>query len=189
MAGRDLAGLEKKARRERKTLIFVDESGFYLLPGIVRTYGPKGQTPIVEEWQSRDHLSVMSGLTQCGRLLTYLRPTALHAQNSVAFLRHLQRHLGSRLLVIWDGSPIHRGREVKQFLAAGAARTIHLEILPAYAPELNPVEWLWQHVKHVALRNHCCLDLEELHYYLRLALQNVRRKPCLIQSFFDGAQL
>src|SRR5271165_2315485 len=55
--------LLKRARRERRRLVFVDESGFYLLPGVVKTYSPKGQTPIVHEWQTRDHLSVMGAVT------------------------------------------------------------------------------------------------------------------------------
>jgi hypothetical protein len=56
----------------------------------------------------------------------------------VRFLRHLLRHLPGPLLVVWDGSPIHRARAVKAFLATGAAGRLHLEQLPADAPELNP---------------------------------------------------
>ena len=66
--------LKQKARRERRDLVFVDESGFYLLPGGVKTYAPKGETPVLDEWQTRDHLSVMGGVTRrvrctrwCGR--------------------------------------------------------------------------------------------------------------------------
>ena len=51
--------LQRRARKERRLVIFEDESGFYLLPGLVKTYGPEGQTPIVREKQTRDHLSVM----------------------------------------------------------------------------------------------------------------------------------
>ncbi len=53
--------LRRKAVRERRTLVFIDESGFYLLPGVVKTYGPKGKTPVVDKWLTRDHLSVMAG--------------------------------------------------------------------------------------------------------------------------------
>ena len=59
--------LKEKARRERRTLVFVDESGFYLLPGVVKTYAPKGRTPVLDEWQTRDHLSVMGGVTPAGQ--------------------------------------------------------------------------------------------------------------------------
>ena len=67
--------LKEKARRERRMLVFVDESGFYLLPGVVKTYAPKGRTPVVDEWQTRDHLSVMGGVTPQGKVYTLVRPT------------------------------------------------------------------------------------------------------------------
>lgn len=58
---------------ERRTLVFFDESGVYLLPGVVRTYRPKGRTPGIEKWSSRDHLSVMAGFTPEGKLYTLVR--------------------------------------------------------------------------------------------------------------------
>jgi transposase len=159
--------LKAKARRERRTLVFVDESGFYLLPGVVKTYGPKGQTPVVDEWQTRDHLSVMGGVTTEGKVYSLVRPTALNGTHSIAFLTHLGRMISGRVLVIWDGSPIHRRAEVQEFVAATDGG-VQLERLPAYAPDLNPVEWLWKHLKKVELRNLTCLDLEQLHMELHL---------------------
>jgi transposase len=61
--------------------------------------------------------------------------------------------------------------------------------LPPYAPDLNPTEWAWQHLKHVAMRNLVCLDLEELHMELYLAIGRVRQKSHLVRSFFAGAGL
>jgi hypothetical protein len=61
----------------------------------------------------------------------------------VRFLRHLLRHILGKLLVIWDGAPIHRCQAVKDFLAQGAAHRLHLEPLPGYAPDVNPDEGLF----------------------------------------------
>ena len=144
--------LKEKARRQRRTMVFVDESGFYLLPGVVKTDAPRGETPVLDEWQTRDHLSVMGGVTPRGKVYSLVRPHSFHV-HSVAFLAHRLRVVGGRLLVIWDGSPIHRRAEVKAFLADQAGNKIHLEALPPYAPDLNPVEWLWKHLKKVELRN------------------------------------
>src|SRR5256885_434097 len=80
------------------------------------------------------------------------------------------------------GSPIHRRAEVQEFVAEARGK-IHLEPLPAYAPDLNPVEWLWKHLKKVELRNLACLDLEQLHMELPLALGRVRQRRALIRSF------
>jgi transposase len=180
--------LKERARDERRRLVFVDESGFYLLPGVVKTYGPRAQTPVLDEWQTHDHLSVMAGVTPQGKMYSLVRPRSLNGLHSIEFLVHLGRLAGDRLLVIWDGSPIHRRAEVKEFVAE-AGDALRLEPLPAYAPDLNPVEWLWRHLKEVEMRNLTCLDLDQLHLELHLALGRVRQKPRLFPSFFEGAGL
>jgi hypothetical protein len=104
-----VARAQKKARIEGRTIVFVDESGFYLLPGLVRTYAPCGQTPVLRSVYPRDHVSVMSGITMDGRLYTLVRNDALDSLDSVVFLKPLLPHVSEKLLVIWDGSPIHKG--------------------------------------------------------------------------------
>jgi transposase len=180
--------LLQRAERERRVLVFVDEAGFYLLPAVVRTYSPRGQTPLIPEWQTRDHLSVMGGVTPAGKVYTLARQESLNGLHSVEFLGHLLRQAGGRLLVVWDGSPIHRRAEVREF-AAGTRGQVWLEALPPYAPDLNPVEWAWRHLKHVGLRNLACLDLEELHEEFHLAVGRLRQKRHLVLSFFAGAGL
>ena len=167
----------------------MDEAAFYLLAGVVRTYAPCGETPILKVFQTRDHLSVMSGITPAGQLATRTRARALTGLDSVAFLRHLSGYFGSKLLVIWDGASIHRSDEVKAFLADGWAEYIHLERFPTYAPELNPDEGVWQHLKHVELRNLCCINFVHLSVELDLAIRRLRRQSDLIRSFFAGAGL
>jgi transposase len=183
-----VARTQKKARIEGRTIVFVDESGFYLLPGLVRTYAPCGQTPILRSGYTRDHVSVMSGIAMDGRLYTLVRDNALDSLDSMIFLKHLLPHVSERLLVIWDGSPIHKGH-VRAFSADGAARHIHLEQLPPYAPDLNPGEGVWQHLKHVEMRNLCCVNLPHLRCELRLAIKRLRRKPHVLTACFAQARL
>jgi transposase len=181
--------LQRRARRERRVLVFEDESGFYLLPGVVRTYAPQAQTPVIHEIQTRDHLSVMGGMTPEGKVYTLVRQETLNGLHSIEFLLHLGRVAGRRLLVIWDGSPIHRRAEVQQFVA-DTRGAVWLEALPGYAPDLNPWdERGWHHLKDVEMRNVVCLDLEELHQEFHLAVGRLRQKPTLVQSFFAQAGL
>src|SRR5919198_2831888 len=77
---------------------------------------------------------------------------ALDSINGVVHLRHLLPHVSDKLLVIWDGAPIHTG-EVKAFLTRRGAKHMHLEQLPPYAADLNPGEGVWQHLKNVELRH------------------------------------
>lgn len=182
--------LRHKAARERRTLVFIDESGFYLLPGVVRTYGPKGHTPVIDKWSSRDHLSVMAGFTPEGKLYTLVRPESLSSLHSVVFLEHVLHQTGRRLLVIWDGSPIHRWGAVREYLAEPRGKKVHVEALPGYAPDLSPWDQGgWHHLKHVEMRNLSCMDLDELHLELHLAIGRLRQKPHLIHSFFAAAGL
>jgi hypothetical protein len=90
---------------------------------------------VLRKVEARDHLSVMGGITMSGQLYTLVRDEPFRNVHVIAFLFHLFRHLGS-LLVMWDGSPIHRG-EVDAFLANGGSPHIRVERLPPYAPDLN----------------------------------------------------
>lgn len=78
---------------------------------------------------------------------------------------------------------------MKDFLAAGAARRIHLERLPGYAPDLNPDELVWSHLKRVELRNLCCRDIDHLAVELRSGVKRLREKPHIIRSFIPGTGL
>lgn len=155
---------------------------------MVRTYAPVGQTPILHEQLSRDHLSVMSGITPEGKLLMIEQERAFKGPDVVRFLKHALRQLPGKLLVIWDGSPIHRSKVVKEFLKSVATSSgLRLEQLPGYAPELNPDEGVWKHLKYVELKNICCGSLSELRKELRKAKERLRHKKnvilgCISQS-------
>jgi transposase len=153
---------QKRALKEGRTIVFRDQSGFYLLPIVVGTYAPVGKTPILEENLTRDHLSAMSAITLDGKLYMIEQERAFKEKDVVRFLKHLMRQLPGKLLVIWDGSPIHRGQALKDSLASGAASRPQLEQLPGYAPELNPDEGVRKHLKCVELKNLCCQNLVEL---------------------------
>jgi transposase len=156
---------------------------------VVRTYAPVGQTPILREWWTRDHLSAISALSPEGKLYFYSQDRALNSDDVVAFLEHLLREVPGQMVLLWDGAPIHRSHTIREFLTNGAAHRLHLERLPAYAPELNPGEGLWQHLKGVELHNVCCFDIPHLRGELHDAVKRVRRKPRILKGCFQGAGL
>lgn len=102
----------------------------------------------------------------------------------MTLLCQILRQVQGKLLVIWDGGPIHRCQPVKAFLAGGAATRLRLVQLPSYAPDLNPNERVWNLLKRVELRNRCRNDLHELRWELRLAIRRLRRKPHLLSTCF-----
>jgi transposase len=148
----------------------------------VRTWAPRGQTPILHVKLTRDHLSAISGITLDGRLFMRVQPVTYDSAGVIGFLRVLLRKIRGKVLVIWDGSPIHQGQPIKDFLTRGAAKRLHLERLPGYAPDMNPDEGIWNYLKRVELKNRCCRDLAELAAELRRAKERLRQKRHIIRS-------
>jgi transposase len=143
---------------------------------MVRSYGPKGVPPLLRVPLTRDHLSAISGITLSGRLLLLVQERAFNGLDVVRFLEHLLRQVPGKLLVVWDGAPIHRCQAVKDFLAAGAAQRLHVHHFPGYAPDLNPDEGIWCYLKQVELRNVVCKNLVELRGHLQRAVARLRKK-------------
>jgi transposase len=174
--------LKKKAQEEGYTIVWIDESGFYLLPMVVRTYAPVGKTPIIRQWVSRDHLSAIGAITADGKLYMLVQEEAIRSWDVVSFLIHLLVHIPGKLMVIWDGAPIHRSKAIRSFLSAGAAKRLHLECLPAYAPDLDPAEGIWNYLKRVELKNVSCQDVPQLRGELRQARERLRHKPRVLKA-------
>src|SRR5262245_58185287 len=155
----------------------------------VATWAVRGQTPVLRVPLTRDHLSAISGVTPDGRRFLQVRQTAYNGQAVVAFLRVLLRKIPGNILLIWDGSPIHRAQPIKDFLRRGAARRLWLEQLPGYAPDLNPDEGIWNYLKRVELANLCCPDLDTLQLELIRARERLRHKRHIIRSCFSPCGL
>ena len=98
------------------------------------------------------------------------------------------RQIPGDILVIWDGLRSHRSRIVRDFVNQSGGR-IEIDFLPAYAPELNPVEYVWGYWKQHEIPNFCPKDLVQLSEQARKALRRMRRRPTLVTAFWKQAQL
>ena len=150
----------------------------------VRTYAPVGQTPVLRVPLTRDHLSAIGAITPQGQIFMQMQERAYCAEDVVAFLRLLLRKIPGKLLVIWDGASIHRAKVIKAFLAAGAAKRLHLERLPSYAPDLNPQEGVWNLLKRREMKNLCCQHLTHVREALLRAKERLRHRRKVLQSCF-----
>lgn len=153
----------------------------------MRTWAPRGQTPVLQYTFNWKCLSAIAGIT-LWNFYFQLFPGSIKAPQIIAFLKHLRRHVPGKLTVIWDGLPVHRSRAVRDFVAEQNG-ALELEFLPAYAPELNPVEYIWGHCKQHELPNLCPKDFAHLGYAARNALHRMRRRKPLISSFWKQAEL
>ena len=159
-----MASDKKGAQRLGAHIVFVDESGFQLTPSVRKTWGPQGQTPVMRHWQRRDKVSAISALSVSPNLRRIGLYWRLHIKNIqqpevCEFLRHLLRHLRGHVVVIWDNSKTHAGEPVREMCRRFPR--LHLERLPPYAPELNPDEGVWDHLKD-ALANGRPDDLTDI---------------------------
>jgi transposase len=184
-SGRTRNGREsKKAETENRTVMFVDEAGFYQLPAAVRTYAPRGETPVLRAPLDYDNLSAISGITQAGKLYMRIFEKSISGEEVVQFLRHVLREVSGKLTVVWDGLPAHWGSKVQAFLSEGASRRLHLEQLPGYTPDLNPDEGVWNYLKNVEMKNLCCRGIDRPKTELRRAKERLRHKTQIIKSFY-----
>lgn len=180
----EVARSEKKWVEKGRTILFVDESGFYLLPTVVRTWSPVGERPLLREWVSRDHLSAICGISGAGQLYLLQQEKAFDGEGVVRFLKHLLEQVPGRLGIVWDGAPIHRGEAVKRFLAEGGDERIELMMLPGYSPHLNPAEGVWSYLKCVLLPNVVCHTLSQLWHVLAEAATQLKHDTFIIQGCF-----
>jgi transposase len=164
-----------------------------LQPVVRRTWAPKGETPIQDQWQRHDRLSVISAISvapQRRRLGLYWRieDHNICGEDVVSFLRLIRRSLRRKIVVILDRSNVHRAAIVRNYVQRHC-HNIHLEELPAYAPQLNPTEQVWNHAKYADMPNLAPHDLEELDSLVRSSLSSTRGQSRLLRSFFDLAGL
>jgi transposase len=131
-------------------------------------------------------LSVIAGIT-FWNFYFRLFAGAIRSAQIIEFLNHLLRHIPGKLLIIWDGLPAHRSRAVWDFVRQQRGR-VWLEFLPAYAPELNPTEYIWGHLKQHEVANLCPKNPRELSLEAIRALKRMRRRPTLIMAFWQQAE-
>jgi len=190
-----LATHQKKAARLKAHLVFVDETGFLMLPTVRRTWGLRGRPPILRHRLSHwGKVSAIGAVTlsprrrRLGLYLDLYRDANISQEAVVAFLRALGRHLRGPLIVVWDRWSVHRGRLVRQYLAG--RRRIRLEWLPPYAPDLNPMDkGCWAQMKGHGLANHGLEDLDSLTQAVHHEHETIRRRQRLLRSFLQATGL
>jgi putative transposase len=172
-------------------LVFLDESGFMLTPTVRRTWAPRAKTPLLFHRYRHDRISAISAVTVSPireRLGLYCHCHFNHLSHLevAAFLRLLLRHLHGHIMLLWDGGSIHRGPALAALLARHPR--LHVERFPAYAPELNPDEQVWNHFK-AELANSCPLTLDYLIDDLTRVARHTRRSSRLLRGFIHQSDL
>lgn len=168
-------------------IVFVDESGLSERPTRVRTWAPRGQTPIIQFHFNWTHISVIAGLSRTNCLFR-LHHGSIKKEQHVEFLKALHAHVKQRLLIIWDGLKAHRSKLVREYLDSTGG-DVQMAFLPPYSPDLNPVEFLWAWLKRHALANFCPDNLGQLKTAARNKLKSAQQRPSIIAACWVQAGL
>ncbi len=153
----------------------------------MKTWAPIGQTPVLQYRFNWKQLSLIAGVTYWNFYFRFF-PGAIRSPQIVAFLQALTRQIDGPILIIWDGLPAHRSKLVREYVESLDGQIV-LERLPAYAPELNPVEYLFGYAKQRELANLCVKTIDEVKRYAGRRLKSLQRRPNLITAFWQQAEL
>ncbi len=164
-----------------------------LQPVLRRTWAPRGQTPIQREWNRHDRLSVITAVTMAPQRRRFglywdIQDENIRGPHVVDFLRSVRGHLRRDMVLILDRWSVHKSAAMRRYLERHC-RSIQVEWLPAYAPELNPAEQVWNHTKHSDLPNLAPQHVQELGRRVHCSIRRQRRRPALLRSFFETARL
>lgn len=185
-----LAESKKNATRVGATIVFIDESSFSLTPSVRQTWAPRGKTPVlVHRWNWKRYSAIGALAYRRGsrpRALLQLVPGSARTPEIIAFMKHLRRHIRGRVFIIWDGNQTHRALLVRDLAQAFGWQ---LARLPAYSPDLNPVEGWWGWMKSGPVANFAPDTLDEVGIAVRAGTREVQRRPNLISAFMAKSGL
>jgi len=194
MERRDLARGKKKAKSWRAWIVFLDESGISQKPSVRRTWAPRGKTPVLRHNFNWKKLSICSVIgfrwdgTRC-RLFFRIVPDSYNDVKLIDFLIQLGKEFRhKRIILLWDGLPSHRSRLMTAYLN-NQRKWLSLVRLPAYAPDMNPVESVWGNIQGKELANLCTEDLGGKVTGVRDGFIRIQSQKRLLHSFLKHAGL
>ena len=177
--------IAKQAKASGGEVYFWDESGFRADTVHGKTWGKKGQTPVVERPGQRQSISAASAVNARGGFWYCTYEGGLNATLFVTLLRRMMRHRSKPVHLVVDGLPAHKTVHVKDYVAStNGMLTLHF--LPGYAPELNPDEQVWSHMKRTGVARTPLRRGEKLREKIEAQLGAIKRMPKLVRSFFQA---
>jgi transposase len=175
--------IRETVRKHRAILYFQDESNVSLTAFLGKTWAPCGETPKQKVTGKRGGVSAMSAISKRGHLLFRLHNKRIASGEVIDFLRQMLHHHPSRhLVVVMDQAPPHVSKKTTAYIESQAR--LHVFHLPAYSPDWNPDEKVWNHLKHQELKGHQAKTTKELTQLTRRKLRTMSRNPRLLRGIF-----
>jgi len=176
-------GLKKRAKKLGAKIFFLDEAGFQSDPPLARTYGLKGETPVVKTSGQRQSINVISAVNARGEFWAATYDGKLNAESFVLFLQNFMKGRPGKIFLVVDGHPSHTSKAVTHYVESLEGR-LELHRLPAYAPDLNPDEYVWSYMKKNGVSKKPLKQNEALRKRVEEDLVKIKSDRRLVRSFF-----
>jgi hypothetical protein len=190
-----MATHQKKVLRQQAHLVLIDESGLLMAPLVKRTWAPRGHRPLLQQkGKHREKVSLAAALALSPQRirLKLLYSTLVNAyfnnENVVGFLEAMMRDIPGRIVVLWDRGNMHKGDPIRAHVARFRPR-MSLELLPAWAPMLDPVEPIFSWLKYGRLSNYAPANAHELNDRIRQELDAIRDDQEALFNFWHASDL
>ncbi len=177
--------LKRRARQAGGMIFFLDEAGFQSDPPLGRTYGLKGSTPVVKTTGQRQSINVISAVNARGAFWAATYDGKLNGEAFVLFLKNFMKGRRGRVFLVLDGHPAHKAKVVQSYVASLGGR-LEFHCLPTYAPDLNPDDFVWSHMKTNGVSKKPLKQNESLRQRVEEDLVRIQENRPLVRSFFGA---
>lgn len=185
-----LPELKEEAERDSRVLFYADESSFMLNPNDLGTYWLKNEDLKIDFWDKQfQTYGVCGAISEQGRLVHTHQQESFKGKHMVAFLKLLLDEMPGKVTLVWDGASIHGCKRVREFLESLPEGRLKLVRQPAYSPELNASEQVWNYLKNVLLRSRVFKNIDALAKAVGEALETMELKTDIIKKFFHHPEV
>jgi transposase len=183
-----LPALKKKAINEDYEIYFHDESTLQLCANIVKTYSPRGETPIIplNDTKGYQHVCIAISISVTGKKFYQIRDNSFKGDAILQYLKDLLATTTGKIMLIWDNATWHKAQEIKDFLVTDLGKRLWLANTPPYSPEYNPDELVWSNLKKVQIPNTIAKNVKELHAIAHIGMKAIQNSAQLVKSFFNS---
>ncbi len=180
--------LEQRARRCGADIFFLDEAGIRSDAPLQRTWGARGRTPVVATSGQRQSVNAISAVNRLGAFWYNVYSGRLNAAQSILFLKDFVRYRRRPVFLVVDRHPAHIAKIVAEHVQSLGGR-LELHFLPGYAPDLNPDEFVWNHLRQKGISKTPLRQNESLRARVEADLAAIHADPPLVRFFFfSGSQ-
>lgn len=183
----DLPALKKKAIEEDYDIYYHDEATVQLCANVIKTYSPRGKTPILalHDTKGYQYVCLASSISVSGTLFFRIRDNSFKGAGIIEYLKDLLASTKRKILLIWDNAPWHKSQEIKDFLVTEEGKRLWVAQIPPYSPEFNPDEHVWANLKRVQIPNRVAKNVKELKDIAHSGMVKIQESMDIVKSFFN----